>query len=72
MYCNHSEDGQIANGNFQTTKDLDTTVDLVYSLEKQYNIDKTRIYNTGQSMSARASIAMDIKYPYLFAATLFF
>ncbi|MDD1723964.1 MAG: hypothetical protein LUQ07_02410, partial [Methanospirillum sp.] len=46
------------------------TVDLVQVIADQYNIDKNRIYTTGQSMGCMSSIAMDIKYPDLFAASL--
>jgi len=54
----------------QTTEQMDITVDLVKDLEKQYSIDANRIYNTGQSMGGMTSIAMDIKYPDMFAASL--
>jgi predicted peptidase len=36
----------------------------------QYNIDKNRVYTTGQSMGCMASIEMLIRYPDLFAAAL--
>ena len=48
---------------------MDITVDLVKDLEKQYSIDSNRLYNTGQSMGGMTSIAMDIKYPDMFAAS---
>jgi len=60
----------IADDNSKTTAAMDITVDLVKELEKQYNIDEHRLYNTGQSMGGMTSIAMDIKYPDLFAASL--
>ncbi|MBP2656149.1 MAG: esterase [Firmicutes bacterium] len=60
----------IADDNSQTTEQMDITVDLLKNLEKQYSIDTTRLYNTGQSMGGMTSIAMDIKYPDLFAASL--
>ncbi|MBP2642950.1 MAG: hypothetical protein H6Q67_837 [Firmicutes bacterium] len=60
----------ITTDNFQTTNELDTTVALINSLETQYNIDKNRIYTTGQSMGCMASIALNIKYPDMFAASL--
>jgi predicted peptidase len=59
----------MANDNSETTQDMDVTVDLIKSLESQYNIDKNRLYTTGQSMGCMTSIAMDIKYPDLFAAS---
>lgn len=60
----------IANDDSETTEQMDITVDLVKNLEKQYSIDSNRIYNTGQSMGGMTSIAMDIKYSDMFAASL--
>ena len=61
---------QIVNDSSQATEDLDATVNLITSLESQYNIDKNRVYATGQSGGCMMSIAMNIKYPDLFAASL--
>lgn len=58
------------NDNSETTEDLDVTVNLINSLESQYNIDKNRLYTTGQSMGCMSSIALNIKYPDLFAASM--
>jgi len=58
------------NDNSETTDDLDTTVSLINYLESQYSIDKNRLYTTGQSMGCMSSIALNIKYPDLFAASL--
>lgn len=60
----------IADDNSETTDMMDITIDLIQELESQYSIDPNRIYNTGQSMGGMTSIAMDIKYPDLFAASL--
>lgn len=62
--------GATVNDNSETTDDLDTTVSLINSLESQYSIDKNRLYTTGQSMGCMSSIALNIKYPDLFAASL--
>jgi predicted peptidase len=35
----------------------------------RYNIDKSRLFTTGQSMGAIMSIVMDIQHPDLFAAS---
>jgi predicted peptidase len=59
----------MANDNSETTVDMDVTVDLIYDLAERYSIDMGKIYNTGQSMGCMTSIAMDIKYPDLFAAS---
>ncbi|MEH1888822.1 MAG: PHB depolymerase family esterase [Nostoc sp.] len=60
---------QVVNDNSEATDDLDTTVNRVNWLTSQYSIDKNRLYTTGQSGGAMMSIAMDIKYPDLFAAS---
>jgi predicted peptidase len=60
----------IADDSSSTTEPMDITVDLVKDLLKRYSIDPARLYNTGQSMGGMAAIAMDIKYPELFAASL--
>ena len=60
----------IVNDNSETTRDLDVTVALVKALVSQYNIDKNRLYTTGQSMGCMASIEMLTKHPDLFAAAL--
>lgn len=59
----------IANDDSETTEYMDMTIDLLKELETQYSIDTNRIYNTGQSMGGMTSIAMDIKYPDIFAAS---
>lgn len=58
------------NDQSEATQKLDVTVDLINALTGQYNIDKSRIYTTGQSMGCMSSIALMIKYPDLFAAAL--
>lgn len=52
----------------QASPMLETTVHLIDALRKQYAIDDNRIYATGQSGGCMMSIAMNIKYPDLFAA----
>lgn len=52
-----------------STEYLDTTVDLINSIVEEYNIDTNRLYATGQSGGCMMSIAMNIKYPDLFAAS---
>jgi len=59
----------VVNDASEASEYLDITVDLVKYLQAQYSIDPARIYNTGQSMGGMMSIAMDIKYPDLFAAS---
>jgi len=59
----------IADDNSQTSTMLETTVNLIHHLGEQYTIDAKRLYTTGQSGGCMMSIAMDIKYPDLFAAS---
>jgi predicted peptidase len=59
----------MADDNSETTEDMDITIDLIRDLSARYNIDTNRIYNTGQSMGCMTSIAMNIKYPQMFAAS---
>jgi len=59
----------IADDDSKTSAMLDTTVDLIESLAKQYSIDRKRLYATGQSGGCMMSIAMNIKYPDLFATS---
>jgi predicted peptidase len=48
----------------------DTVVDLVSSITSQYNIDKNRTYTTGQSFGCMLSLAIMIRHPDLFAASM--
>ena len=60
----------LANDAFQTSDYVDVTARLVKSLTHRYRIDSHRLYTTGQSGGCIASIALNLKYPKLFAATL--
>ena len=59
----------IANDKSEASPALDATVSLINDLQSQYSIDANRIYTTGQSGGCMASIALNIKYPELFAAS---
>lgn len=59
----------LANDNDQTSVYADITVRLLQALQKQYSIDHNRLYTTGQSGGCMTSIALNIKYPDLFAAS---
>lgn len=59
----------IADDDSTTSAALDTTVALVHALTREYGIDRKRLYATGQSGGCMMAIAMDIKYPGLFAAS---
>ena len=61
----------IVNDNFETSDQIDTAVRLIESLQKTYSIDPDRLYATGQSMGGMTSFHLNVKYPELFAASLF-
>jgi predicted peptidase len=48
---------------------LDMVVDLIEALSAEFSIDRNRLYTTGQSGGGMLSIAINIKYPDLFAAS---
>lgn len=60
----------IANDASQTNDYADVTVRLIHDLMDRYKIDENRLYTTGQSGGCMTSIALNIKYPDLFAASL--
>jgi predicted peptidase len=55
-------------------REFSGNVDLVYRLvnylTSQYNIDKNRLYSTGQSAGCTTTLDLMIKYPDLFAAAM--
>ena len=59
----------IVNDQSEASSAMETTVNLIQRLAAEYNIDHKRLYATGQSGGAMMSIAMNIKYPDLFAAS---
>ena len=59
----------IADDDSRTSDALDATINLIGALAGQYGIDTTRLYATGQSGGCMMSIAMNIQYPDLFAAS---
>lgn len=62
-------DHAIVNDKSDEPADLVPTVNLLKSLAKEFPIDENRLYATGQSGGAMMTIAMNIKYPNLFAAS---
>ncbi len=63
-------DMQIANDASETTAHLEATLNLVRALVAQYRLDPARIYATGQSGGGMTAIAMNVRYPDVFAASL--
>lgn len=50
-------------------EDVDATLNLIDKLCGEYNIDRDRLYNTGQSMGCMTAMAVNIAHPELFAAS---
>ena len=61
---------KVVDDNGDITSDLDATVNLIKDyLISKYSIDEKKLYATGQSMGGMMAIAMNYKYPELFAAS---
>lgn len=52
------------------TRGLSLTTNLIFDVIKNYAVDASRIYGTGQSQGGMANIAISDRYPELFAAQL--
>ncbi len=59
----------IADDDNNASSMLDTTINLIKALAREFSIDTGRLYTTGQSGGGMLSIAMNIKYPDFFAAS---
>ncbi len=56
---------------FSTSYEVEMTIRLLESIVDRYNIDRNRLYTTGQSMGGMMSLYFNIEHPDLFAASLF-
>lgn len=56
--------------NFEVADELEVIKALIDDVADKYNVDKRRIYCTGQSMGCMAFCEMNIRYPEYFAASL--
>ncbi|MBP7241592.1 PHB depolymerase family esterase [Amaricoccus sp.] len=63
-------DVTVANDQSETTGHVDTVKRLIEALAEEFPLDRDRLYTTGQSGGGMLSIAMNIKYPDFFAASL--
>lgn len=54
-----------------TSYEVEMTIRLLESIASKYNIDRNRLYTTGQSMGGMMSLYFNIAHPDLFAASLF-
>jgi predicted peptidase len=55
---------------FNVQPELDVCLSLVDSLLNQYNIDRDRVYTTGQSMGCMSSYVLMLRRPDLFASAM--
>ena len=60
----------LTNDGFQASEELFTIKALLDDVVERYNVDKKRVYTTGQSMGCMASCELNIRYPDYFAASL--
>ena len=56
---------------WQTMPEVEQTIELLKNLVHAYPVDEKRLSTTGQSMGCMMSLYFNIKYPDLFAASLF-
>ncbi|KPM76081.1 alpha/beta hydrolase-fold protein [Pseudoalteromonas sp. UCD-33C] len=59
------------NDNWHTSEEVDIAYRLINSVISEFNINKEKIYATGQSMGGMISFYWNVTYPDLFAASLF-
>ena len=56
---------------WSTTDEVEMTIRLLDAVCKEYNVDPSRLYTTGQSMGGMMSFYFNITHPDIFAASLF-
>lgn len=56
---------------WQTMPEVDETIELLNDIAGREQIDTDRLYTTGQSMGGMMSLYFNIKYPDVFAASMF-
>lgn len=62
---------RVTNDQWEVTEEADIAMRLLQKIVSEYNIDKNRLYTTGQSMGGMISFHFNLKYPDVFAASLF-
>ncbi|MCD8167680.1 MAG: prolyl oligopeptidase family serine peptidase [Bacteroides sp.] len=62
---------QTVNDNSETSYEVEMTIRLLEEVVNRYNIDRNRLYTTGQSMGGMMSMYFNIAHPDLFAASIF-
>lgn len=61
---------RLTGDDFHTSEEIYVLKELIDNVADRYNVDKARIYATGQSMGCMAFCEMNILYPDYFAASL--
>lgn len=63
--------GVAVNDAYEHTDEVDMVMRLVKKFSEQKNIDRNRLYTTGQSMGGMISMYFNVTYPDVFAASVF-
>lgn len=63
--------GVAVNDAYEHTDEVDMVMRLVKKIAKEKNIDRNRLYTTGQSMGGMISMYFNVTYPDVFAASIF-
>lgn len=63
--------GVAVNDAYEHTDEVDMVMRLVEKIAKEKNIDRNRLYTTGQSMGGMISMYYNVTYPDVFAASIF-
>lgn len=56
---------------WQTMPEVDETIELLNDISSREQVDTNRLYTTGQSMGGMMSLYFNIKYPDIFAASMY-
>lgn len=62
---------QAVNDQFECSDEVEMTIRLLNNVVDKYNIDRNRLYTTGQSMGGMMAMYFNITHPDLFAASIF-
>lgn len=71
ILCPQFEGPAIVDDDWNVDHRLEVAKRLLDKIVSEYNIDKNRLYTTGQSMGCMSSMVLNLRYPDLFAASLF-
>lgn len=63
--------GVAVNDAYEHTDEVDMVMRLVKTIAQEKNIDRKRLYTTGQSMGGMISMYFNVTYPDVFAASVF-